>query len=98
MPAVFTPSKNIKIRKSKIHGEGIFAKSKIYMGQVIDDNHLKYHRGFNHSCNPNVLFVFNKKKFIIAAIKDIKRGEELTVMYPKEARPNPCCCFNCCKP
>jgi len=42
---------------------------------------------FNHSCNPNCFYFGIANMLIVKAIKDIKKGEELTVSYiePKPA-------------
>jgi hypothetical protein len=90
------PTSKIRAKKSPIHGVGVFATGKIYRGQIVLDDKLKEHSGFNHSCNPNVLLVHYKKDLLVAAMRDIIRGEELTVCYPDIAKPKDCNC-GCCK-
>ena len=38
---------------------------------------------FNHSCNPNVAFVFDNQcqKIVLCTARFIKKGEELTISY-----------------
>ncbi|MFW5704611.1 MAG: SET domain-containing protein [Nanoarchaeota archaeon] len=131
----------IKLKNSKIHGKGIYAKKDIkkgteiieYLGKKIskeksdeiyeeqferhknnpekdgsvytftlDDKHdldgnvwwnlAKY---INHSCNPNCESEDGDGKIIIRAIKNIKKGEELSFNYGYDVenyKDHPCLC------
>lgn len=88
-------SKDISIKKSNIHGYGIFSNKKLplnfYIGVGI------YHIFFdlipviskcpgsmiNHSYSPNckLRFIPKKKEYIIITSKPIKKNEELTLNY-----------------
>jgi len=106
-------SPKIIIKKSRIHGYGVFAskdinKDEIVLisgGVILPKKDLKKYQkengnlglqiddsfyivpisrseikngGVNHSCNPNIGFYGD---VIIKAIKDIKKGEELSIDY-----------------
>ena len=87
--------KNLTIKKSKINGLGVFATKDINNNNVLGVSHIKdlkaengYWRtplgGFiNHSTNPNCKKSKNKftNNLYLKAIRDIKKGEELTVYY-----------------
>jgi SET domain-containing protein len=48
-------------------------------------NLLKY---VNHSCNPNCEADIKGEKVFYHALRDIKKGEELTIDYSLDAEPN----------
>jgi SET domain-containing protein len=87
--------KNLTVKKSKINGLGVFATEDINNNNVLGVSHIKdlkaedgYWRtplgGFiNHSSNPNCKKSENKftKNLYLKAIKNIKKGEELTIYY-----------------
>jgi len=87
--------KNLTIKKSKINGLGVFATKDINNNNVLGVSHIKdlkaengYWRtplgGFiNHSTYPNCKKSKNKftNNLYLKAIRDIKKGEELTVYY-----------------
>lgn len=63
-------------------------KYAIYPNLDTEDIHL-----INHSCNPNCWIINFKKKVFFFALRDIKKGEELTISYllpPKDKTCNPC--------
>jgi|TARA_Y100000034_G_scaffold83653_1_gene100144 SET domain-containing protein len=87
--------KNLTIKKSKINGLGVFATEDIKKENNFGVSHIKdlkvedgYWRtplgGFiNHSTYPNCKKSKNKftNNLYLKAIRDIKKGEELTVYY-----------------
>lgn len=113
--------KDIIVRKSKIHGKGVFANRNFLKGEVVIkynlkkltkeefDNLLKEEKHFiskegndyflflpperyvNHSCDANTNSINNCD----IAIKDIKKGEEITGDYSKENIPNLSMKCNC---
>ena len=84
-----------EIRKSKIHGEGIFATRKINKDEVIGiPLYLKYYfipvitrefgRKINHSYDPNSILQKNQDapaSWSLIANKTIRKGEEITLNY-----------------
>ena len=138
----------IIVKKSKVHGTGVFAKwdipagSKIieYVGRKIsksesenisDERYSKYKgnegevagvylfelnskydidgnvswndaKYINHSCDPNAETLNDRNHIWIIAIKDIKKGEEITYDYGYNLdnyKDHPCFCGSkkCCK-
>jgi len=87
--------KNLTIKKSSVDGLGVFATESIKKLSVLGVSHVKdskaengYWRtslgGFiNHSTNPNCKKSKNKftNNLYLMTIKNIKKGEELTVYY-----------------
>ena len=87
--------KNLTIKESKINGLGVFATEDINNNNVLGVSHvqdLKAENGYwrtplggfiNHSSNPNCKKSENKftKNLYLTTIKNIKKGEELTVYY-----------------
>ena len=62
----------------------------------VEDSLMRY---FNHSCDPNMEFVFGGEKFQLVAIKDIGERDEVTFDYRTTEelihRPFKCrCCDN----
>ncbi len=106
--------KDIIVKKSKIHGNGVFANRDFKKGEVVIKYNLKrltkeefenlseaekhytsYKNGkyflflpparyVNHSCEANT----NPMNESDIAIRDIKKGEEITADYTKENVPN----------
>lgn len=106
--------KDIIIRKSKIHGTGVFANRDFKKGEIIIKYNLKPltkeefdnlsekekhytskengqyflflppERFVNHSCEANT----NPKDKCDIAIRNIKKGEEITTDYTKDNVPN----------
>lgn len=136
-----------KVRRSKVHGNGVFAAQDIpkgtkvieYVGRKVtkkqaeDIAEAQYKRGeskktseghvylfelnsrydidgnvswnparfINHSCDPNCETEVTRGHIWIVAIKDIKKGEELSYDYGydlADALEHPCKCgaANCC--
>ena len=118
-------------RRSRIHGDGVFASEAIrrgtriidYAGELIhnseseerEDRYLQdgqiwvfrvnnnwsrdanvdgnIARFINHSCTPNCWFEVENKTIWIRALRDIRRGEELTYDYKTTGnRHIPCQC------
>ena len=105
--------KDIIVKKSKIHGKGVFADRDFKKGEVVIKYNLKKltekefknlsekekhftskegkgyvlflapERYVNHSCDPNTNSINNCD----IAIKNIKKGEEITGDYSKENIP-----------
>ena len=87
--------KNLTIKESKINGLGVFATEDINNNNVLGVSHvqdLKAENGYwrtplggfiNHSSNPNCKKSENKftKNLYLTTIKNIKKGEELTIYY-----------------
>jgi uncharacterized protein len=128
------------VRRSSIHGRGVFALTRIpkgsriieYKGERIssaeadaryaEEQESSSHtmlfavdeklvidatrtgnsaRYINHSCRPNCESVDERERIYIEAIRDIRKGEELTYDYnlvlderhtPAAKRENPCFC------
>ena len=88
---------NVTIKKSRIHGLGLFAKSNICSDSVLGVTHVKDKRfshgyirtplgGFvNHSEDPNCVKVFEEEQwgkiYHMRTIKPIKKDEELFLKY-----------------
>jgi len=134
-------SEHIKLKKSKIHGNGVFAKNDIkkgikvieYLGEkvtkeeadMIANIHMEKHlvdpsrngavylfelndkydldgdveyntaKWINHSCEPNCEIEIKEDRIWIIALKDIKKGEEVTYNYSYEIedyKDHPCVC------
>ncbi len=82
------------IEKSPIHGFGLFASRKIRSGERIasasvsfSSSYKNWH-GFNHSCNFNMV-LDRQLQWTPLALRDIKKGEEMTVYYGSPANPSP---------
>ena len=79
--------KALAARKSKIHGVGVFANRTFRRGEVIDTDVIKDFRGFNNSCEPNVLLTLavydgpNRRPQLAVALRTIATDEELVVSY-----------------
>ncbi len=87
-PVIDVKSYLAERKKSNIHGDGMFAKTKILKGNFIGmasvDNTYKTYLGryTNHSSNPNIAFIYNESNDLLAkALKDIQEGEELFLDY-----------------
>ena len=84
---------NVTIKKSKIEGLGLFATKKIIRGTTLGVSHWKQEGeennvirtplgGFvNHSEEPNCQILDIGTQFILESIRDIRRGEEITLKY-----------------
>ena len=86
---------SLTIKQSGINGLGLFAKEGIAQGTNLGTPHIKVEEdiirtplgGFiNHSNTPNVVKVELRdekytKKWSLVALRDLKKGEELTVRY-----------------
>lgn len=82
------------IEKSPIHGFGLFASRKIRSGERIvsaavsfNPSHKNWH-GFNHSCNFNMM-LDRSAPWTPVALRDIKKGQEMTVYYGNPSSPSP---------
>ena len=84
----------IEIKKSTIHGWGVFTIDAIQRGtliSILSENHKGYakFRGFNRSCNPNGWM--NPIDDEVYAVRQIIPGEEITLGYPvKKCKCNSC--------
>ena len=67
--------------KSKIHGIGLFAPRDISKGTLATYSVPYNCGGFNHSNSPNMELVAVPFNVLILALRDIMKGEELTVDY-----------------
>lgn len=79
---------NIRVVRSDVHGEGVFAQRDIQKGEVIGNAAIDGKRTFlgrytNHSDNHNAKFYFSRKTHssILTAEDDIAEGEEIFVNY-----------------
>ena len=94
MPVTYKPlPNNCTIKKSKIHGLGLFATSLIPNGTVLgichvkdkefEDGYIRTPLGgfFNHSTNPNCEVCEHGRFLILRAIKEVNAGEEITAFY-----------------
>jgi hypothetical protein len=90
----FAPLPNcLTVGKSKIHGLGIIAVSDIKKELDLGISHIlndKYKDGLirtplggfiNHSDNPNSKYKVKNKNLRLVALRQIKKGEEVTVSY-----------------
>ena len=82
--------REVQIKMSKIHGEGLFAKediddnTKIGLGWLIVGPELIRTPlgGFiNHSDEPNTIKIKKDNRYYLYTIRYIKKGEELTLKY-----------------
>ena len=82
--------REVQIKMSKIHGEGLFAKediddnTKIGLGWLIVGPELIRTPlgGFiNHSDTPNTIKIQKDNRYYLYTIREIKKGEELTLKY-----------------
>jgi len=85
----------LKIKNSKIDGQGLFTDKKIKADTVLGMSHIKAPTGsfendvirtplggfVNHSNEPNCELVETKAAFYLTTISTIKNGDELTVKY-----------------
>ena len=80
----------LEIKVSKFHGSGLFAKediddnTKIGLGWLVVGAELIRTPlgGFiNHSDNPNTIKEKVDDKYYLYSIRDIKKGEEITLKY-----------------
>lgn len=76
----------VEIRKSMIHGDGLFATRRFKLGEVvcpgrIDGKRTPGGRFINHSISPNVKPVKQGDNIFAVAIADIQENEEITVDY-----------------
>jgi SET domain-containing protein len=83
----------LTIKKSRIHGLGLFATEQIPKGHYLGITHVSnsdfpngYVRtplgGFiNHSFNPNCDMPEDGKYYKLVTLREIRKGEELTVDY-----------------
>tara|TARA_B100000524_G_C23504953_1_gene318409 strand:- start:136 stop:681 length:546 start_codon:yes stop_codon:yes gene_type:complete len=79
---------NIKIKKSKIHGNGIFMKKnilkdKVLFTAIIDKNVTFLAKFINHNKKGNTTLLKKKNKYLIITNKNINSGEEITIDYDK---------------
>ena len=78
---------NYEIKKSDIHGRGVFAKNHFSPGEfinlAIDGVEATHFGGFlNHSNHPNAVTRKNKdNKYYTFALARIKPGDEISVDY-----------------
>jgi uncharacterized protein len=56
-----------------------------YIDGDASENSLRF---INHSCNPNCEAEVDKDKVFYHALRDIKKGEELTIDYALDAEPD----------
>lgn len=85
-------NRDIKIKKSNIHGLGIFAQNKINKNKTIGVG-IEYKfftipiitKNFgsliNHSYKPNTRLYYKNSKYYIVANKNINKGDEITLNY-----------------
>ena len=82
----------IEVKRSRIHGYGVFATRDIPYGEVIPSPHQpptkgwKKFRGFNRSCFPNAIIQDD-----VHALRAILTGEEITFGYIIEKCRCPFC-------
>jgi len=85
---------SLTVKQSGINGLGLFADQKVMQGTNFGVSHYKLNGdiirtplgGFiNHSNTPNVVKVElkdnNYKKWNLVTLKDIEKGEEVTIRY-----------------
>ena len=80
---------NLEMKKSDIHGFGIFATEPIEKGQMLGLTHINAPElirtplgGYiNHSLNPNCIRIPEGNRWYLQAIEYIEKGEEITLLY-----------------
>tara|TARA_R100001086_G_scaffold149520_1_gene79427 strand:+ start:298 stop:702 length:405 start_codon:yes stop_codon:yes gene_type:complete len=77
---------NYTIKKSPIHGKGVFANHNINKGRVIglgyvDNNRTLLGRYTNHSHLNNAKFYYKEDAIVLMAEVDISKDEEILVNY-----------------
>jgi len=86
----YSPARFLDIKESEIEGRGLFTNKDLQECDFIGISHVKVDDEiirtgigdfYNHSENPNCEKVELEDRFYLRAIKDIKKGEELTVKY-----------------
>ena len=87
----YIDNNNYDINKSSIHGKGIFSKFDIDKNDFInmhflrglDDNLniTRFGRYLNHSYTPNAISRKCDDGYRVFALKDIKKGDEITLNY-----------------
>jgi len=84
-----------KIKKSPIHGNGVFARENIQIGTdlgvglvlLLDNIKVRIFQRrilgllVNHSTTPNLVFIRKQDEWSLRTIKQIQSDEELTVNY-----------------
>ena len=91
------------VKKSRIHGNGVFAQRVYVTGDVIKDGHISFQRkfrGYNHSCRPNVVLARHGDELLPVVVRRVRPGQELTVSYGFTTRrplrrPFKCGCSTC---
>ena len=82
--------REVQIKLSKIHGEGLFAKEDIddntkigLGGLVVGAELIRTPLGgfINHSDTPNTIKIQKDNRYYLYSIRDIKKGEEITLKY-----------------
>jgi hypothetical protein len=87
-----------EVKKSPIHGNGIFATQNIPTGTSLFQTHrlnignlvrgkwinIKPNCMYNHSINANCKSVTTSRHKLLVSIGDIKRGEEFLVDFTKD--------------
>ena len=83
----------LTIKKSKLHGLGMFATKKIPSGYDFGMTHVadgRFPNGYirtplggfiNHSYHPNCTMPENEDLYKLVSLREIKKGDELTVNY-----------------
>lgn len=76
----------VKLNKSDIQGNGLFAKMSLNIGMNVGPARILHYRTqlgryLNHDKNPNCKFVKTSTGLDTIIIRDIKCNEELTVSY-----------------
>ena len=76
------------IDKSEIEGSGIFAKTDLWVNDIvgqalINDKRTQLGRWTNHSDDPNCKMEIVNNGCVLVTLKPIKKGEELTTDYRK---------------
>ncbi len=79
-------NKNYTIKKSPIHGNGVFANHDITKGKMIGIAHTNKGRTFlgryiNHSPFKNAKFYYKKEASVLIAESNIVKNEEILVDY-----------------
>ena len=83
-----------EVRKSRLHGKGLFATREFIDGEVIapgriDGKRTPAGRYTNHSCNPNAMAVKSENGDLSAvAIRRIQENEEILIDYRNSMRIN----------
>lgn len=86
----------IRIGRSPIHGDGVFAMRTFAAGDVIapariGNQRTPVGRFVNHARNPNCVMALQGEEIVLVAVQDVLTDDELTVDYRQASRAGAAC-------